>query len=294
MSPVRFSMITLLLATVFLVCTVSQGWAQSPFPDGVRFVDTGMPIRAGQNYTITLQVLLDGGDYPRGNIGIFLETDNNSVFAIPEPTMAVTNQSGVAQYNVTSDQVKPGTAKVTAILLDRRTGAKVSKSYTIAQTGNLNGTVADMAGVAIPGSSVTLYQVVNGTNQQYLVEGNPTVTTGNDTGTPGSFEFAGISYGSYYLEAAMADKTTGVNYTLNEMAQPVYIVLAGYSVVTPTPAPTVTPEPTTSTSASPTTMPTHLPTQTSGDSGKQVLWIGGLAIILAIIFLAIVALTRKK
>lgn len=289
-------MIALLLSAVFLVCTASQGWAQSPFPDGVRFVDNGMPVQAGQNSTITLQVLLGGGDYPRGNIGIFLQTDNNSVLNIPETAMVVTNQSGIAQYNLTSDEVKPGTATVTAILLDRRTGVKASKTYVIAQTGYINGTVADMAGVAIPEASVTIYHLVNGTNQLFPIEGNPTVTTSNESGTPGTFGFAGIPYDSYYVEAVMGDKQTGVNYTLNEMAQPVYIVIAGYSVATPTPVPTATPEPTISASASPTDTltPTPAPVQTSENSDKQVLWIGGLALVLAIIIIAIVALTRKK
>lgn len=291
MSPLRLTAITLFLLTMLVVCSSAQIWAQSPFPDGIRFADNGTVIRAGQNYTIVAQVLLGGGDYPKGNIGVYLETDNASVINLPETAMAVTNQNGTAAYNLTADQVKPGTAKVTAILLDKRTGARTSKSYTIARIGNLTGTVSDMGGVPVEGASVTLYQSVNGTMQVFPATGNPSVTASNSTGAPGSFEFTGIPYGDYYVEAGIAGKTTGVNYTFNDLSQPVYILMGGYSVATPTPLPTPTAAP----SAQATATPAPTPTPASqSDNSKQVIWIGGLAVILAVIIIAIVVLTRKK
>lgn len=291
MSPLRLTALTLFLLTLLVVCSSVQICAQSPFPDGVRFADNGTVIRAGQNYTIVVQALLGGGDYPKGNIGVYLETDNASVIDLPETAMAVTNQNGTAAYNLTADQVKPGTARVTAILLDKRTGIRSSKVFTITRIGNLTGNVSDMRGVPVEGASVTLYLSVNGTMQMFPDAGNPTVAAGNATGAPGSFEFTGIPYGDYYIEAGMADKTTGVNYTFNDLSQPVYILMGGFSVATPTPLPTPTPAPSAQATATPAPTPTPA---SSSDNSKQVIWIGGLAVIFAVIIIAIVVLTRKK
>ncbi|WP_424356984.1 carboxypeptidase-like regulatory domain-containing protein [Methanocella sp. MCL-LM] len=291
MLSVRPVTLALILLTALFYCSVAPGWAQSPFPDGIRFADTETSIPAGQNYSLVMQVLLDGGDYPRGSIGIYLVSNNSSVLDIPDSAMVATNQNGTAIYNLTYDQVKPGTAMVTAILLDKRTGTRVSKNYTIVNTGNITGIVLDSAGEPVPVAKVTLYQPVNGTMQIYPVAGNPTYSASNATGLPGSFSLAKIPYDTYYLEASFADQASGINYTLDGSGQPVNVTIAGYTIATPTPAatPTAVPSPTAAATATPAPAPTP-----SGDSSKQVLWIGGLAIVLAIVIVAIVLLTRKK
>lgn len=291
MSQLRTVTLALVLLIAFLVSTVAPVWAQSPFPDGVRFADNQTMIQSGQNYTIVLQVLLDGGDYPRGSIGIFLVSNNTSVLDIPDSAMVATNSSGVALYNLTPDQVKPGTAMVTAILLDKRTGIRSSKNYTIVNTGNITGIVTDSAGEPVQVARVTAYQPVDGTMQIYPAEGNPTYSATNTTGVPGTFQIASLPYGTYYVEASFADNTSGINYTVDGAEQPVTIALSGYTIATPTPLPTPTAEP--SATATPAATPTPAPTP-SVDSSKQVMWIGALAIILAVIIVAVVVLTRKK
>jgi hypothetical protein len=254
-------------------------------------VDNQTSIPYGQNYTIMMQVLLGGGDYPKGSIGIYLVSNNTSVLDIPDSAMAATNSSGIALYNLTPDQVKPGNAMVTAILLDKRTGVRASKNYTIVNTGNITGTVTDSAGEPVQVARVTAYQPVNGTMQFYPASGNPTYSATNTTGLPGTFRITGLPYGTYYVEASFAANTFSVNYTVNGVEKPVTIALAGYTIATPTPLPT----PTTVPSATATTVATPTPAPTpSGDRSKQVLWIGALAIVLAIIIIAVVVLTRKK
>ncbi|CAJ38184.1 carboxypeptidase-like regulatory domain-containing protein [Methanocella arvoryzae] len=295
MLPVRPVTLALIMLIALFYCTMAPAWAQSPFPDGVRFADTGTVMQAGQNYSIVLQVLLDGGDYPRGSIGIYLESNNTSVLDIPGSAMVATDQNGTAVYNLSPGEVKPGTAKVTAILLDKRTGVRASKNYTIVSLGDITGFVLDSAGEPVPVAKVTLYQPVNGTMQVYPVAGNPTYSASNETGIPGAFALAGVPYGTYYLEASFADQASGINYTLDGSGQPVNVTIAGYTIATPAPTPTTTP--TSAVSPSPTMIPTATETPaptSSGDSGRQVLWIGGLAIALTIIIIAVVLLTRKK
>lgn len=294
LSYVRLVTFALVLITTFCVFTVAPGWAQSPFPDGVRFADNSTVIQSGQNYSVVMQVLLDGGDYPRANIGIYVVSNNTSVLDIPDSAMAVTNQSGIAVYNLTTDQVKPGKVKVTAIMLDKQTGISSSKNYTIVNTGNISGIVSDSAGEPVPVARVTLYQPVNGTMQIFPVEGNPTYTASNATGIPGSFTFRGVTHDTYYIEASFADQASGINYTLDGSEQPANVTIAGYTIATPTPLPTPAATPSPSAAVTATPAPSPSPAPSSGDSSKQLIWIGGLAAILTIIIVAIVMLTRKK
>lgn len=280
-------MLALLLSAMFLACT-GPVTAQSPFPDGIRFIEGPSVIQAGENTSILMQVQLGGGDYPKGSIGIYMASDNTSVIDIPEVAMTATNQSGIAQYNLTAGQLKPGKANVTAILLDKKTGARVAKTFTVAKSGDIAGSVMDSQGAPAPGASVTLYRYSNGTAQIF---GNPTVSS---PGTPSSYRFSNVPYDSYYLEAGIGDNKTGINYTLGDNAAPADIVIAGYTVATPTPVPTATPEPTTQATTAASAAPAPVSTPASQDETRQVVWIGGLAVILAILIIVIVVLTRMK
>jgi hypothetical protein len=281
----------LLIALIFIMAEWPAG-AQLSLPDGVKFVDPSSTLRAGgAEYTITVQLMIRDADYPLNGIGVYFESDNLAVLDIGRGTYVITDSNGRASLNVTTGQ-DPGNATVTAVLMSTDGNVLASKDYSVEGFGNVTGTVVDATGKGIPDAMVTLYLLNNSSKSGIVqVAGNPAITSGADAAMPGVYVINDVPYGSYYLEATKGNQIAAMTLTVEHPEVSGNIALKGYYLPTPTPTPAPTPEPTPTVTPAP---PSPTPgAKSTGDPLKQVAWIIGTAIVLAVIIVA-VQLMRQK
>ncbi len=126
--------------------------------------------------------------------------------------------------------------------------------------------------------------------QSLPLPGNPTTAS-----EEGSYVFEKVPYGSYVIGAAIADKNASYNLTVADPTQSLAILIPGYAAATPTPTPTPAPteEPTPTVTPVPAS-PTPAPKTPTGDTTRQLMWIGGIAVVLAVIIIGVQLLRQRK
>ncbi len=202
----------------------------------------------------------------------------------------MTDANGRASLNITTGQ-SYGNVTITATLLSPDGNVRASKTYAVNAAGSVTGTVVEDSGRRIPGATVTLYSVENGEKGAVVpLPGNPT-TTSED----GSYVFEKVPYGSYVIGAAIADKNASYNLSVADPTQSQALLIPGYAAATPTPTPTPAPteEPTPTVTPVPAS-PTPAPKTPTGDTTKQLMWIGGIAVVLAVIIIGVQLLRQRK
>ena len=153
--------------------------------------------------------------------------------------------------------------------------------------------VVDASGNGIPGATVTLYSFENGEKGSALsVAGNPATAS-----EQGAYDFENVPYGAYVLEAIIDDRNASINITVPHPAGDTNLTIPGYIASTPTPSPTPTPVP----SEEPTPTVTPIPASPTpagktptGDTTKQLMWIGGVTLVLAVIIIGVQLLRQRK
>jgi hypothetical protein len=284
-------MVLVAFLAVFSLPAVPQAHAQAVLPDAIAFVDGPAALRAnGNNYTIDIQLTLRGANYSGNNYGVYIQSSDLSLVDIPRGSSIVTDASGRASLNFTTGQGY-GNVTITASLLSPDGSVRASKTFAVMASGNVSGTVVEAGGRRIPGATVTVYSLENGGKGPALpLEGNP--ATASEEGT---FTFEGIPYGSYVIEADIAGQNGSSNLTVASPDESLAIAIPGYTAPTPTPTPTPVPTETPSPTATPVpASPTPAPKAPTGDTTRQLMWIGGAALVLAVIIIGIQWLRQKK
>lgn len=260
-------------------------------PDSLIFVDNMPYLEAGGNhYTIDIQVMYHGINVSETYTRVYFKSDDPSLVDIPAATSVVTDANGRATLNITTGQ-SYGNVTITATLLSPDGNVRASKTYAVNAAGRVTGTVVEDSGRRIPGATVTLYTSENGVKGAVVpLPGNPT-TASED----GAYVFEKVPYGSYVIGAAIDDKDASYNLTVADPTQSQALLIPGYAAATPTPTPTPAPteEPTPTVTPVPAS-PTPAPKTPTGDTTKQLLWIGGIAVVLAVIIIGIQMLRQKK
>jgi hypothetical protein len=281
------AIVTIAFLAVFSLPAVQPAHSQSVLPDSVVFVDGTTLLEAGGNhYTVDVQVMYHGVNASETYTRVYFKSNDPSLVDIPAGTSIVTDANGRASLNITTGQ-SYGNVTITAILLSPDGNVRASKTYAVNAAGNITGTVVEASGRRIPGATVTLYTQVNGGKGTVVaLPGNPTTAS-----EEGSYDFEEVPYGPYVIEATIADKNASYNLSLADPTQSLPILIPGYAAATPTPAPTEVPTPTvTPVPASP--MPA--PKTPTGDTTKQLLWIGLIAVVLAVIIIGVQLLRQRK
>jgi hypothetical protein len=263
------------------------------FPDEIQFV--GGPdvlLAGGNNYTIDFQLTLRGANYSGNNFAIFLQTSNSSLVDIPSGTSIAMGTGGRASYNLTTGQGF-GNVTITAALSSPDGSIRSAKTYLVTAFGDVRGKVVDDNGNGIPGATVTLYSPGNGEKGSALpVAGNPVTTSGQ-----GAYAIYDVPYGSYVIEAIIDGRNASLNLTVPHTAGDADLTIAGYIAPTPTPSPTPTAVPSEEPSPTVTPVPAS-PTPAgktpTGDMTKQLIWIGGITLVLAVIIIGVQLLRQKK
>jgi hypothetical protein len=288
-----FAIVTVAFLAVFSLPAVQPAHSQAVLPDSIMFVG-GQPVlqAGGNNYTIDIQLMIRGANYSGNNFGIYFRASDLSLIDIPEGSSIVTDSNGRASLNITTGQGY-GNVTITASMLSPDGSVRASKTYAVMAAGNVTGTVVEASGRRISGALVTLYTLENGEKGSALtLTGNPVSTTDE-----GSYAIENVPYGSYVIEAAVDDQNASYNVTVAAPTQSLAIAIPGYTAPTPTP----TPEPTLAPTEVPSPTVTPVPASPSpagktptGDTTRQLLWIGGIALVLAIIIIGAQWLRHKK
>jgi len=167
-----------------------------------------------------------------------------------------------------------------------------SRTYLVTAYGNLSGTIMDNSSKGIPGATVRLYPLVNG-------ETRFSVSDEQTAGQDGTFTFESVPYGQYTIEADIAGNNASVNLIVSSPDQRLTVTIPGY--VVPEPTPTPTPEPTVTPTEQPSPPVTPVPASPTpagktptGDTTRQLLWIGGIALVLAAIIIGVQLLRQRK
>ncbi len=292
-----------LAALALLLCPVPETTqAQTVMPDGITIVGGPPALQAGGiTYRIDVQLTIQGANYSGNNFGIYFLSDDQGLVSIPWGTAAVSDDGGHASLNVTTG---PGTGNVTltAALLRPDGAVRASKVYRVVGFGNVSGVVTDAAGKGVPGATVTLY-AINGTarGERVPISGNPATTAGPDAAVPGVYSFGNVPFGTYVIEAAVDGHAANVTSSVSHATESADINIPGFMVATPTPTPsptpTIGPSPSaTPVSASPTPSPssTAMPKTPTGDETRQIVWIGAVALVLAVLIIGIQLLRKPK
>ena len=201
----------------------------------------------------------------------------------------MTDTNGSASLNITTGQ-SYGNVTITASLLSPDGNVRASKTYAVNAAGSVTGTVVEASGRRIPGATVTLYTQVNGGKGAVVpLSGNP--TTPRKRGHKSSRRCLTARTD----RAEIADKNASYNLTVADPTQSLAILIPGYAAATPTPTPTPAPteEPTPTVTPVPAS-PTPAPKTPTGDTTKQLMWIGGIAVVLAVIIIGIQMLRQRK
>jgi hypothetical protein len=276
---------------VFSLPAVQPAHSQSVLPDSLIFVDSMPYLEAGGNqYTIDIQVKYHGVNVSETYTRVYFRSDNPSLVDIPAATSVVTDANGRASLNITTGQGY-GTVTITATLLSPEGNVRASKTYPVIAAGSVTGTVVEDSGRRIPGATVTLYTIENGSKGAVVpLPVNPTKAS-----EEGSYVFEKVPYGSYVIEAAIVDKNASYNLSVAEPTQSLALAIPGYTAPTPTPSPTPVPteEPTPTVTPVPASPTPALKTPT-GDTTKQLMWIGGVAVVLAVIIIGVQLLRQRK
>ncbi len=285
--------ISVTFLAVFLLPASQQAYTQAVLPDEIRFV--GGPdvlLAGGNNYTIDLQLMLKGTNYSGNNFGIYFQTSNHSLIDILPGSSQVSGTDGRASYNITTGQGF-GNVTITATLLSPDGSIRSAKTYLVTAYGNVQGSVVDASGNGIAGATVTLYSIENGEKGSALsVAGNPATAS-----EQGAYDFENVPYGAYVLEAVIDGSNASLNLTVPHPAGAADLTIPGYIASTPTPSPTPTPVPSEEPSPTVTPVPAS-PTPAgktpTGDTTKQLMWIGGIALVLAVIIIGVQLLRQRK
>jgi hypothetical protein len=262
-------------------------------PDDIQFIDGPDIILSGGNtYTIDLQLTLQGANYSGNNFGIYFRSSDPSLVDIPPGSSIVSGTDGRASYNFTTGPGY-GNVTITATLLSPDGNIRSAKTYRVISYGKVSGYVVDAGGNPIPGATVTLYSFENEEKGTPLsVAGNPATVT-----ETGAYLIGSVPYGSYVIEAIIDDRNVSLNMTVQQPAGDTNLTIPWYIAPAPTPSPTPTPEPSEEPSPTVTPLPAS-PTPAgktpTGDTTKQLLWIGGTALVLAVIIIGVQLLRQKK
>lgn len=268
--------------------------AQLVLPDTAIFIDGSSIIPAdGYNYTIMLQLRYHDVNYTDNQIGVFLWSSNTSIINLAKYTTAVVDTNGLAIINITTDKYT-GSAVVFASLFSPDSSIVVSKTYRVVKTGNVSGIITDPSGMAIPGATVTLNTLNNSSKgEKVSLGGNPAVSAGADSGTPGAYALSYVPYGSYYLEASIDTQSSGQVIDVTGPTAGRSLAIAGYYMPTPTPEPTLEPTPAPTPTPVPAT-PTPFVKTSTGDTARQTAWIIGAGVVLAVLIIIVQLLRKKK
>lgn len=274
------------LMAVLLLAQALPAASQLALPTGVTFVEAPDRLRAGgSEYTLVVQLLTNDAFYPRPGTGVYIISSDSSLVDIAVGTFVVTDEQGRAYYTITTGQGQ-GNVSITAVLLNLNGNMRASRTFQVMGLGNVSGAVTDAAGVAVPGATVAVYQLSNGTKGQET--DIPAVTTDEQ----GQFTLSDVPYGEYYVEAGIEGQAAGAALTVDEPDEGLPIAIEGYTIATPTPGPTATPEPTAE--PSPTATPTATPAPGIGDSTIQAAWIIAAALGLAAVIVAVQLWRERK
>ncbi|HEY3273688.1 MAG TPA: carboxypeptidase-like regulatory domain-containing protein, partial [Methanocella sp.] len=270
-----------------------QAYTQAVLPDEIKFVDgPDVLLAGGNNYTIDLQLMLKGTNYSGNNFGIYFQTSNTLLVDIPPVSSIVSGADGRASYNITTGQGF-GNVTITVALMSPDGNIRSAKTYLVTAYGNVSGTVVDASGNVIPDATVTLYPLENGEKGSALpVAGNPFTTSEH-----GGYEIENVPYGAYVVEAVIDGYNASTNLTVPHPTGGIDLTIAGYVAATPTPSPTPTPVPSEEPSPTVTPVPAS-PTPAgktpTGDTTKQLMWIGGVALVLTVIIIGVQLLRQRK
>ena len=282
--------VVLVILAFLLLPAVPLASAQAILPDSIAFIDGPATLQAGGNYTIDIQLLIRGANYSGNNYGVYLQSSDSSLIDLPRGSSIVTDASGRASFNFTAG-VGYGNVTITAALLSPDGSVRASKLFAVKAGGNVSGTVVEAGGRRIPGATVTIYNMENEVKGSILqVDGNP--TTASDEGT---FAFVAVPYGSYLIEADIAGQNSSSGLIVSSPDESLSLAISGYTAPTPTPTPT--PVPTEAPTATPTPVPatpTPAGKTPTGDTTRQLLWIGGVALVLTVLIVGVQWLRQKK
>jgi hypothetical protein len=286
------AIIPVALLAVFIFSAVQPVYTQEVLPDNITFVDGPTVLQAGNSYVIDIQLTVEGANYAGNNYAVFFQTSNSSLIDIPRGQSVVTNDRGRASFNITAGEGY-GNVTVTASLLSPGNSIRGSKTYTVVAFSNVRGSVLEAGGSGIPGATVTLYSMEAGEKGAVLsIAGNPVTTSEN-----GAYAIDNVPYGSYVIEAAADGQNATANLTVSSASQVEDILIPGYVVPTPTPTPTPTPAPGEEPSPTATPVsasPSPAPKTPTGDTTRQLIWIVGVALVLAAIIIGVQTLRQRK
>jgi hypothetical protein len=287
--------ISVTFLAVYLLPASQQAYTQAILPDEIQFVNgPDMLLAGGNHYTIDLQLMLQGANYSGNNFGIYFRTSDPSLVDIPGGSSIVSGTDGRGSFNITTGDGF-GNVTITATLLSPDGSIRSAKTYQVSAYGNVRGTVFDASGYGIPGATITLYSLENGNKSSVLpLAGNPATASEH-----GGYDLENVPYGSYVIEAVIDDQNASLNLTVPHSAGDADLTIPGYIAPTPTPAPSPTLAPLPTEEPLPTVTPipaspASAPKTPTGDTTKQLMWIGGIALVLTIIIIGVQLLRQRK